>query len=105
VPKDVNLGLYVFDRNGERQVVPLASNNRAAFLAAIDQVDAAGATPLGDAIGKGAHALVKEYKKQLGYGDYRLIVITDGEASDNISQGIVVAEKCTTFPSTQSASA
>jgi len=93
VPKDVNLGLYVFDNGGEREVLPLGANNRLAFLADIEAVDAAGGTPLGDAIGKAADALVKEYKKQLGYGDYRLIVITDGEASDDINKGIVVAEK------------
>jgi len=93
VPNDVNLGLFVFDSNGEREVLPLGSNHRKEFLEDIDAVDPAGSTPLGDAIGKGAKALVKEYKRQLGYGDYRLIVITDGEASDNINKGIAKAEK------------
>jgi Ca-activated chloride channel family protein len=93
VPDDVNLGLYVFDSGGEREVVPLAPNNRAAFLQAIESVDSGGATPLGAAIGQGAGALVSEYKKQLGYGDYRLIVITDGDATDPINKGITIAEK------------
>ncbi|HEY9681184.1 MAG TPA: vWA domain-containing protein [Oculatellaceae cyanobacterium] len=93
VPQDVNLGLFVFDRDGERQVIPLGPNNRAQFLAAIERIRASGGTPLGDAINQGATALAKQYKRQMGYGDYRLIVITDGEASDHINTGIAQAAK------------
>jgi Ca-activated chloride channel family protein len=93
VPKDVNLGLFVFDKNGERQVIPLGPNNRAEFLAAIDRIQAQGATPLGDAINQGATALADQYRRQMGYGDYRLIVITDGEATDRLNNGIAKAIK------------
>ncbi len=88
VPKDVNLGLYVFDSKGARQVIPLGSNNRDQFLEGVDNVQAGGATPLGAAIRKAADALVSEYRKQLGYGEFRLIVITDGESTDSIEQGV-----------------
>ena len=87
VPEDVNLGLYVFDehhvppqRNCE--VVPLASNNMTAFLQAINNVEAGGGTPLSRAIQFGAEVLAQQKAKQLGYGEFRLVVVTDGLADD-----------------------
>ncbi len=88
VPKDVNLGLYVFDQAGRREVLPLGANNRSQFLDDIANIQAGGATPLGAAIGQGSIALEKQYQKQLGYGDFRLIVITDGDATDNLDSGV-----------------
>jgi hypothetical protein len=80
VPNDVYLGLWVFDRRGSREVVPLAADNREAFLAAVDAMSADGATPLARAIREGADRLGGRYKRQLGYGEFRLVVVTDGLA-------------------------
>ena len=93
VPQDVNLGLYVFDGYGYREVLPLGPNNRQQFLTEIDKVSTGGGTPLGDATYKGVHSLVDQYRKQLGYGEYRLIVVTDGESSDNLDRGVAEANK------------
>jgi hypothetical protein len=86
VPSDVNLGLYVFDehhvRSSECQVVPLGPNNVAAFLQAVNAIEAGGGTPLARAIQFGAEVLAKQREKQLGYGEFRLIVVTDGLADD-----------------------
>lgn len=82
VPLDVNLGLYVFDWSGEREVISLGSNNHQNFLKAVDEISASGGTPLAEAIRFGTNQLVKQYQKQLGYGEYRLIVVTDGLADD-----------------------
>jgi len=81
VPGDANLGLFVFDDRGKREVVPLGPNNRAAFTQAIEEVKNGGGTPLAESIRFGADRLVEQYKKQLGYGEYRLIAVTDGQAS------------------------
>jgi hypothetical protein len=81
VPADANLGLLVFDNHGTREVVSLGSNNRVQFLQAIMEVDNGGGTPLATSIVIGSDRLVEQYKKQLGYGDFRLIVVTDGQAS------------------------
>jgi len=82
VPDDVNLGLYLFDTRGEREVVPLGNGNRAQFLAAVDGIWAGGGTPLADGIRYGTDRLVEQYKRQLGYGEYRLVVVTDGQADE-----------------------
>ena len=81
VPEDVKIGLYVFDINGKREVVPLGIANRDRFLKAVDDIEASGGTPLARAIRFGTDRLVEQYKKQLGYGEFRLVVVTDGIAS------------------------
>jgi Ca-activated chloride channel homolog len=83
VPADVHLGLYVFDRDDRREAVPLGPGNRQAFLAAVKRINAGGGTPLAASIIFGTNRLVEQYQRQLGYGDYRLVVVTDGRA-DNI---------------------
>ena len=96
VPEDVNLGLYVFDERhtgkSECEVVPLGPNNMAAFLQAINDVEAGGGTPLARAIQFGAEVLAKQKAKQLGYGEFRLVVVTDGLA-DDIPQAAEFATK------------
>ena len=80
VPDDVNLGLLVFDNRGHQQMAELGADKKT-FLKEIDAIIAGGGTPLAKSIGYGTDRLVEQYKKQLGYGEYRLIVVTDGEAS------------------------
>jgi Ca-activated chloride channel family protein len=92
VPEDINIGLYIFDRDGRREVVPLGKANRDAFLRAVDNIDAGGGTPLARAIHDGTDQLVTQYKKQLGYGEFRLVVVTDGIA-ENIPEAALYAAK------------
>jgi len=86
VPEDVNLGLYVFDEKhtskSECNVLSLGPNNMTAFLQAINDVEAGGGTPLARAIQFGAEVLAEQKAKQLGYGEFRLVVVTDGLADD-----------------------
>jgi Ca-activated chloride channel homolog len=81
VPDDVNLGLWIFNGSGAGEVVPLgtAKGNRAAFLKAVESTQPGDGTPLSESIIAGVDKLVVQYKRQLGYGEYRLIVLTDGE--------------------------
>lgn len=84
VPPDVNIGLYIFDSQGRREVIPLSiadQTNRQAFIAAVEGVQAGGGTPLADSIRYGAEQLIVQYKKQFGYGEFRLVVVTDGLAN------------------------
>lgn len=90
VPADINLGLYVFDSRGESEVLPLAPAQRAVFVKAIDAVAGGGGTPLAQAIRTGTDRLVRQYQQQLGYGEFRLIVVTDGIA-DHIPEAATYA--------------
>ncbi|TFG88642.1 MAG: VWA domain-containing protein, partial [Candidatus Atribacteria bacterium] len=80
VPQEDNLGLYVYDGSGGREVLPLGPGNHKSFLEEIQKLRPDGGTPLAKAVHFGTDHLVEQYKKQLGYGEFRLIIVTDGEA-------------------------
>ena len=77
-PED-NLGLCAFDSRGVAERAPL-SLNRGAFTTALQAVRAGSNTPLGTAVTLGYSRLQKQAQRQLGYGEYYLVVVTDGEA-------------------------
>ena len=81
LPDNVNVGILVFPYDG--WVYPLGPKDMARIASAIDRIDSGGGTPLGEYIKKGADALLTQREKQYGYGSYRLLVVTDGEASDS----------------------
>ena len=92
VPKNANLGLALFDAGGLREVLPLGQNNREAFVRAVNGINPSGGTPLRDSVLLGRHQLEVQAARQLGYGDYTLVVVTDGDASINQDPGKAVNE-------------
>lgn len=90
IPDDVNIGMYLFDYNGSRETVALGVNNREQFLDSIDRIQASGETPLYTSIKVGTDKLVEKYREQLGYGEFRLVVVTDGIA-DKIPEAALYA--------------
>ena len=81
VPSDVNVGLWIFDADGNRERVALGLDTRAKFLTAVKKTRAGGNTPLTESIEQGVNRLVQQRDQQLGYGEFRLVVVTDGEAT------------------------
>lgn len=81
VPADANLGLLVFEKSFIQELVPLGKGNRKEFVSAVRRPQPAGETPLQNALQTGYQKLEEQGRKQLGYGDYYLVVVTDGEAS------------------------
>lgn len=85
VPPTTHIGLLVFSaRNAPAGdwFYPLRPRDDAALLRAIDSIEPHGSTPLGRYIKMGADRLLEERAKQFGYGSYRLLIVTDGEAQD-----------------------
>ncbi len=80
LPASANTGMLVFDRNGLSERRSLSVNNRDALTGAIDAVRSGGSTPLARSVRLGREALETQAARQLGYGEYNLIIITDGEA-------------------------
>ncbi|HCV98396.1 MAG TPA: hypothetical protein DGJ56_03765, partial [Verrucomicrobiales bacterium] len=80
IPSSTHVGVLVFP-NGN-WVYPLAPRNNERLNGAIDSITSQGGTPLGEYMKQGADALLEARKKQFGYGTYRLLVVTDGEAND-----------------------
>jgi hypothetical protein len=98
IPDTTHVGILVFPQGN--WVYPLGPRKESMLAGAIDSIQSGGATPLGDYMKRGADALLKARRKQFGYGTYRLLVVTDGEASDRgkveaftpdiISRGITI---------------
>ncbi|MBU1567419.1 MAG: VWA domain-containing protein [Proteobacteria bacterium] len=82
LPEDANLGLVVFDRNGFSIRLPLGLGNRPQFQAEIRKVVPDKSTPLAVALEMAQSMQNDQGRKQLGYGDYTTVIVTDGAADD-----------------------
>lgn len=81
VPGSANLGLSIFINNRIEELVPLGQDNRQEFIAAVRATYPSGQTPLRSAMETGFGKLTDQARRQLGYGEYMLVVVTDGLAS------------------------
>ena len=84
IPETTYIGLLVFSGTNVPNpwVYPLGPRDNDALAKAISLPRPGGNTPLGRFIKTGADRLLEERTKQYGYGSYRLLVVTDGEATD-----------------------
>ncbi|RMH16353.1 MAG: VWA domain-containing protein [Acidobacteria bacterium] len=82
LPDDVNLGLYVFDRDVPRQLLALGEADHAAWRAAVDGIEAGGRAHLEKAIRFAVDRLVEQRRRQAGYGEFRLLLLTDETSHD-----------------------
>jgi len=84
VPTTTHVGLLVFSGRNKRNdwVFPLGPRDDEKLLNALQPIQPNGSTPLGRYVKVGADRLLQAREKQLGYGTYRLLVVTDGEAND-----------------------
>lgn len=89
LPEDTRVGVLVMNRSQDPWIVPLDRLDRDQTAAAIRRIVPRGGTPLGAYIKIGADALM-ELRKQQRYGDYRLLIVTDGEAEDPYRVGAIV---------------
>jgi hypothetical protein len=89
IPADANLGGLVFDDRGIHPLIPVGPLDPATLRRAVASVSAGGGTPLAQAIREAYSALTQRAIAQLGYGEYHLIVVTDGEATGEDPREIV----------------
>ncbi len=84
LPETTHVGLLVFSAANQREdwVYPLGPLDQRELLSGVLPLRPDGDTPLGGYIKKGADRLLQARQEQHGYGTYRLLVVTDGEASD-----------------------
>jgi Ca-activated chloride channel homolog len=90
VPAEVNLGFFAFDREGATERVPLGKGNRDRLLTAVDGVRGGGETPLNASIKTAVAELYRQRERQLGYGEFYVVVATDGEPTDGDLQSSAV---------------
>ena len=78
LPADANLGLVSFHQ--EWTVLDLAPGQRETFAKTVDAIYPGGTTPLTTAFKQAFSMLTRQGQSQLGYGEYTIVVITDGAA-------------------------
>lgn len=81
LPVEANLGLIVFDEAGFSVRLPLGRNNREAFVNEIGKIRPNYQTPLTQSLLSSYELLGTQARRQLGYGEYNVVVVTDGIAN------------------------
>ena len=83
IPEDAQVEVRALNSrvNGSTWIVPLGPVDRTSLQQRIDAINADGGTPLGTAMKDATDTLLQLRSKNI-YGTYRLLVVTDGEASD-----------------------
>ncbi len=82
MPADTQFGMIAFSKNANGWTYELQAFDEKRVWEQVKKIQSGGKTPLGRYIKVAADRLLEERQKQFNYGNYRLIVITDGEASD-----------------------
>ena len=97
LPKTTNVGVVVFSAKnlseGSVWVYPLGAKDDDKLKAAIDKPVPGDNTPLASYIKMAADRLLEARSKQHDYGTYRLLVVTDGEANDELPSVVSLLEK------------
>ncbi len=85
VPASANVGLFAFDTGGASERAGMQKNAAAhsqQLLELVGRIRAGGSTPLGAAMNTAMEALGSQAVRAHGYGQYHIVVVTDGIASD-----------------------
>lgn len=95
VPTTTHIGVLVFSAANvsDPWIYPLGSRDDKALANAINQPQPYGQTPLGTYMTMAKERLLQRRKQQLGYGTYRLLVVTDGEANNEPAD---LVDRCVT---------
>lgn len=89
IPDKSNIGLTSFDASGFHERAPLGSPKNK-IIEEVNKIRAGGNTPLGGCIEIAYRKLGLQAKRQMGYGEYSLIILTDGQATDGDKMGRAV---------------
>jgi hypothetical protein len=83
IAEGTNVGVLLLNgaRSTNHWLVPLGPLNKPDAIAKVNRISANGGTPLGEAMRLAADELLRARSKSI-YGTYRLIVVSDGEATD-----------------------
>ncbi|MEM7473933.1 MAG: vWA domain-containing protein [Planctomycetota bacterium] len=83
LPEDTRVGVLALNSRVNRSnwIVPFGAGDYQLWQQNIQNLRARGGTPLGEFLKKGTDKLLEARQTQV-YGEYRLLVVTDGEAND-----------------------
>ncbi|MCI5144631.1 MAG: VWA domain-containing protein [Candidatus Electrothrix sp. AR3] len=82
VPADAHLGLVAFDQSGFSVRLQLGQENRQEFIQQVEAIIPGSTTPLTKSLQTAYDILTQQARSQLGYGEYHLVIVTDGVANE-----------------------
>jgi len=82
VPDDMAIGFVVFENGISTVRTPLGLQNQNNIRQVLNRVGPDGGTPLGGAVHEAYQMLLSQAQAQRGYGNYRILIVTDGAAGD-----------------------
>lgn len=97
VPQDANIGVSVFNDNRIIELLSLKSDGDL-NTTMLSQMVPGGATLLRSAIHYAYAEMVSQGERQLGYGEYHLVVISGGKASEGEDPAVVVRQLLSESP-------
>jgi Mg-chelatase subunit ChlD len=83
IPTGANVGLVSF-KNEVWSLQPLTPGSKERLISTVLDIAQGGKTPLSAAFQKSFLMLTKQGLQQLGYGEYTIVVITDGQANSPV---------------------
>lgn len=83
ISPDDKLGMVVFQDGTPSYTLPLAYNNGSKFASQVNGIQPSGGTPLRSAVLLAFDELRKEGAKKKGHGEYHLVIVSDGDPSNN----------------------
>lgn len=92
LPSTANVGMFAFDKHDASERLSLGSYAPEYVSGVANSLVAGGGTPLLTGIQVGMRALSVQAMKQLGYGEYHLVVVTDGVATSGYEPTSAVNE-------------
>ncbi len=92
LPEEVSVGIVLFYNSEIIELQKINTGNRDALKNSIDSIKAGGFTPLGKSIHLAYKMLSEKAVTNNHTGEYHLVVVTDGKASDSITMDHVVSE-------------
>ncbi len=92
-PSEMIFALATFDgTGGSVEQVPFCENSKELIKQVLPGITHGGGTPLGSAIRFSTEKLHEQEDRQLGHGQFNLLVVTDGEADDKPDMAEAVKE-------------
>ena len=81
IGEDAHLGLVAFDKTGLSIRLHLDEGGQQEFVKKVQAVAPGSGTPLTESVQKAYEILTDQARKQLGYGEYHMVIVTDGAAN------------------------
>lgn len=85
IPGNTNLGVIRFDANGPNEITSLEPVNVTFLKQLLSETNAGGKNPVAITVSYAYKGLQKQAIKQQGYGEYHIVLLTDG-GSDNANE-------------------